>query len=152
MGGCSIVARQAYTLQSVPPAISSSHLAPDSVITILLTMFPSMLKERVLGQNRGSQLYPAGGRHAPPPLARAGGKQTGSRQKERIADPGVTGVTAEGQTRLWVQPESPEMLMGNRTSWVPSLSRALRRQNAVSVRCCHRSPPQRDPLVPLLGP
>ena len=32
--------RQPYTLQSVPPDISSTHLAPYTVITIVLTIFP----------------------------------------------------------------------------------------------------------------
>ena len=36
----SIVVRQSYTLQSGPPVISSTHLAPYIVITILLTTFP----------------------------------------------------------------------------------------------------------------
>ena len=35
-----IVVRQPYTLKSGPPDISSAHLAPYVVITILLTVFP----------------------------------------------------------------------------------------------------------------
>ena len=37
---CSIVVKQSYTFQSVPPNISSTHLAPHTVITISLTVFP----------------------------------------------------------------------------------------------------------------
>ena len=39
---CSIVFRQSYTLQSVPPDISSTYLAPHIVIPILLTVFPML--------------------------------------------------------------------------------------------------------------
>ena len=38
----SIVVRQSYTLQSVHPNISSTHLTPYIVITILLTIFPML--------------------------------------------------------------------------------------------------------------
>ena len=37
----SIVVRKSYTLQSVPPIISSTHLAPHIVVTKLLTIFPT---------------------------------------------------------------------------------------------------------------
>lgn len=44
----SIVGKQAYTLQSVPPDISSTQLATYRVITILLTIIPLVIPMAVL--------------------------------------------------------------------------------------------------------
>lgn len=38
----STVGKQSYTLQSIPPDISSAQLAPFLVVTILLTIFPML--------------------------------------------------------------------------------------------------------------
>ena len=46
---CSIVSRQSYTFQSVPPDISSTHLTPYRVITVLLTISPVPVIPNLLG-------------------------------------------------------------------------------------------------------